>query len=168
MIRVLAGLAVLITLWPIAVAGHAMPNSTVVLTMERGGAQAQLLIPISELEAALRRDLSTMGQIVAAQPLLEAYLRTHVALGSSEGALWAMSVARMAVGTDDHVSLQVTLRFSSPAPAQHLRLEYDAVSREIASHYVLVYVRDREGLRALGRLQSPARNLVFARDHDAE
>ncbi len=144
-----------------------MPNSTVVLTMALDGVHAQLAIPISELEPALHRDLSTMGDIVAVRPLLEAYLRSHIALGASDGAPWPMSITRIAVGADDHVSLEVTLRFGAPAPAPRLRLEYDAVSREIASHYVLVYRRDGESLRPIGRLQSPARNLVFARDPEA-
>jgi len=132
---------------------HAMPNSTVVIAPTPAGLAAFVTIPLSELEAALGRrlDLDRRGP-------LETYLRAHISAVSEDGHPWAMTFERMAVEGADHPTLALTLDFAKPeGPASGAAsLRYDAVNHRVASHYVLIYRREGETLRPLGRLQFPA------------
>ena len=131
---------------------HAMPNSTVVIAPTPAGFTATVTIPLSELEAALghRPDLDRPGP-------LETYLRAHISAASADGHPWPMTFERMAVEGGDHPALSLSLGFAKPeAAAAGATLRYDAVNHRVASHYVLVYRREGETLRPLGRLQSPA------------
>ena len=162
MIR-LAIIGMAFAVWPKVAFGHDISNSTVVLSVEPGAVGAQLALPLSELEPALRQNLSSITEIMAARLVLDAYLRSHVALGAPADKPWPMTVTRMSVGVGEHTSLEVTLRFAAPSGKlpTRLRLEYDVITREITGHYVLVFIRESPTLRPVGRLQSPARNLIF-------
>jgi len=146
-----AGLAVL-SLVAGPAAGHAMPNSTVVLEPTAAGIEANVSIPLSELEAARGTPVDT-GDGRAA---LEAYLRAHVAVVAADGRPWPASFQRLAADGGEHPALAVRMLFAAPPGAsREASLRYDAVNHRIASHYALVYLRDAGALRPLGRLQYP-------------
>jgi hypothetical protein len=128
---------------------HAMPNSTVVMSQTPRGFDAEVTIPLTELEAALGGPVG--------RDALEAYLRAHVAVTDAGGRRWPMGVMQQRTELGDHPSVHVLLRFPRPARAapRGARLRYDAVNHRIASHYVLVYRRVAGALTPLGRLQTP-------------
>lgn len=162
MLRALSALAA--AAWMLAPSGssaHSMPNSTVAITFTTDAIEVEGEIPLSELGAAVGRDLSP-ADVPAARPDLEAYLRLHVAVRSLDGALWRMAIEHLGAG--EHAALNLSLRFNRPpgARAGAIQFDYDAVSHAVASHYILVYVRDRaepDVLRPAARLQIPVRSL---------
>ena len=132
---------------------HAMPNSTVVVASTRRGVDAAVVIPLSELDAALGHAASPEAD----REDLEAYVRAHVSLVSADGRVWPLSIRGMTATGDEHPALALRLAFARPAGAKGpATLRYDAVIHRIASHYVLVYRRNWfGGLQPLTRLQFP-------------
>jgi len=133
-------------------AGHAMPNSTVVLEVTPAGIEASVSIPLSELEAARGTPVDTGG----GRATLEAYLRTHVAVLAPDGRPWSLSFRDLTSEGGEHPALAARLTFTPPTGgSREASLRYDAVNHRIASHYALVYLRKGDALRPLGRLQYP-------------
>lgn len=133
--------------------GHAMPNSTVVVASTWRGVDAAVVIPLSELAAALGHAPSPE----AGRAELEGYVRAHVSLLSADGRAWPLSIRGMTATGGEHPALALRLVFARPAAAKGPAvLHYDAVNHRIASHFVLVYRRGGfGGLQPLARLQFP-------------
>lgn len=149
-----AALALAASLAGSAAHTHGMPNSTVVVAATADGFDAEVSIPQSELEAALGRSVSADD---VRRHALERYLREHVAVEGADGKRWPMGIMEQRLDAGDHPAVRLRLRFPTPpdAPARGARLRYDLVNHRIASHYVLVYRRTKDGLEPLGRLQAP-------------
>ena len=133
---------------------HAMPNSTVEVSATASGFEAVVMIPISELEAALGH---AVPRGASGRDALEPYLRAHIAVMGADGRRWPMGIMQQWADGGEHPAVGLVLRFPRPAGAalQGARLRYDAVTHRIASHYVLVYRRVGADLIPLGRLQTP-------------
>lgn len=133
---------------------HAMPNSTVELTATANGLEAVVMVPLSELEAALGRPVA---RDASSRKALEPYLRAHIAVTGADGRRWPMGIMQQWTEGGEHPALGLVLRFPRPAgsAARGAQLRYDAVNHAIASHYALVYRRDGPDLIPLGRLQAP-------------
>jgi hypothetical protein len=132
---------------------HPMPHSTAVVRAGPGAVELTVSIPITELKAAT-------DEAPAAEA--GAYVARHAGVAGVDGRAWKAVVRVVEPSERDGIAVMaVTLAFAPPPDAarQAAVLRYDAVTRRIASHYVLVYRRVGEDLVPLGRLQSPAATL---------
>jgi hypothetical protein len=134
-----------------------MPNSTVVISASPAGFDASVSIPLSELSAALG---APVREGVSDLTALRTYVLDRVAVMGAEGRAWPASVTRFEFDNIERPTLEVSLSFAAPVAAAGRAgtFRYDAVTHRIASHYVLVYLRDAPSgdVRPLGRLQAPA------------
>ena len=140
------GLVLAAALLASSATAHPMPNSTVELRRSPGGLEATVTMPASELEAAL-------GRPVAGDAALEAYLRAHVSLATTDGRALPMVITKVKAEGGDHPAVTASLRVEG----QSVSLRYDAVTHKVASHYALVYLDGKP----LGRLQLPATTLAL-------
>lgn len=130
---------------------HPMPNSVVLLTVHAGRIDAELQIPLSELEAAtgLPVNAPAFGLSARTEQQLRTYLRQHTVLRSSNGQAWQVNVAELMLSNAQNTingtyrELIAHLRMVPPAGSDTrlFTLHYDAVLHQVATHKILVSVR---------------------------
>ncbi|MEZ0538332.1 HupE/UreJ family protein [Fibrella arboris] len=170
--RVLGGLLCLLALSGTLLA-HPMPNSVVLLTVHAHRIEADVQIPLNELQAAFGHAVndSVKGLITRLGPQLQAYLTQHIQAQSPDGRTWTVTVGTLAVQeTQNPINgtyreLTASIRLVPPAGADVRRFifHYDAVLHQVVTHKILVSVR-QDWERGLVTAETPAQVGVIELD----
>lgn len=140
----------LLTLLPLAAPAHPMPNSVLMLTVHENRIDAEVQIPLSELEAATGWPVNGRSNALLQQfePQLRAYLLKHIHLQSPQARSWHVTVGTLKFTETRNTingayrELTAQLRLVPPAGTDTRRftLHYDAVLHQVATHKILVSV----------------------------
>lgn len=134
-------------------AAHPMPDSRVMLDINRDNIDISLHIPLVELEVAYGKTLSQDpdSSIVCYHDDLAAYFARHIAAVSPDGRAWRVEVKDVERGVDQtppfwlqatpFVDAHVRLTPPSGASVRRLTLNYDVVVHQLLTHNALVSVR---------------------------
>jgi hypothetical protein len=130
---------------------HPMPNSMVVLNVHEKSISGELMLPLGELQSAIGMGVNDRSERLVARlgDSLRMYLKQHIRPHSFEGKLWTVTLGEMRVIetknelTGDYKELIVQFEM---APPEHYDLrnfyfDYDVILHQVASHKVLVHVR---------------------------
>jgi len=145
---------------------HPMPNSVVLLNVHANRIDAELQIPLVELQSAWGHAVndSSAGLIARLGPQLRQYLKTHIRPQSPDGRFWTVSVGELAVsetqnpinGVYRELTAQVQMipprmdlpRMDLPgadtptnADVRQFTFYYDVVLHQVVTHKILVSVR---------------------------
>ena len=133
------------------VLAHPMPNSVVLLTVHADRIDAEIQIPLSELQAAYGHAVndSSVGLVARLGPQLRAYLIQHIRPQSPDGQPWAVSVGTLAVqetqnpinGVYRELTVQIRLVPHTGEDIRLFTLKYDVVLHQVVTHKILVSVR---------------------------
>ncbi|PSR57187.1 hypothetical protein AHMF7605_05680 [Adhaeribacter arboris] len=150
-----------------------MPNSVVLLNIQSDRIDAEVQIPLSELQAAFGHAVndSSTGLVARLGPDLREYLSQHIRPVSLNGQPWAVAVGALKVqetknpinGTYRELTAQVRL---VPPVGQDVRqfvFRYDAVLHQVVTHKILVSVR-QDWVRGQVVEESPAQVGVIELD----
>jgi hypothetical protein len=132
-------------------AAHPMPTSVVLLTVHAHRIEAEVQIPLNELQAAWGHAVndSSAHLVERLGPALRAYLTQHIHPQSPDGRPWAVAVGALAVhetqnpinGNYRELTAQVQLLPPAGASVRQFAFAYDAVLHQVVTHKVLVAVR---------------------------
>ena len=136
---------------PLAAPAHPMPTSAVLLTVHAARIDAEVQIPLNELQAAWGHAVndSSAGLVARLGPALRAYLAQHMRPTTPDGQPWMVTVGALAVhetqsplsGPYRELTAQVQLTPPAGADVRQFRLAYDAVLHQVVTHKILVAVR---------------------------
>lgn len=130
---------------------HPMPNSMVVLNVHEKSISGELMLPLGELQSAIGMSVNDRSERLVERlgDSLRMYLKQHIRPRSFEGKPWTVTLGEMNVIetknelTGDYKELIVHFEM---APPEHYDLrnfyfDYDVILHQVASHKVLVNVR---------------------------
>ena len=137
-------LAVLLTAQ--SAGAHSAPGSAVMLDFHADRVDAELRLPLSELELSFREPLLAEPATIVArfQEKLAAYIRQHITLRSPDDRVWTIALGEMHVALDEEpLDLVVQLEMRPPAGASTRRFTFndDAIVHEVINHITFVAVR---------------------------
>lgn len=153
LIRPGAGFALFVFLFACCfkLAAHPMPNSVVLLQVHSDWIDAELQIPLVELQSAWGHGVndSSTGLTQRLGPELREYLKMHVRPQSPDGRFWEVSVSDMKVAeirnpiVGVYRELVVQVRMVPPVgqPVRKFTFHYDVVLHQVVTHHILVSVR---------------------------
>ena len=128
-----------------------MPNSVVLLSVHADRIDAEVQIPLVELQAAFGHAVndSSAGLVERLGPQLRAYLIQHIRPQSSDGRAWAVFVDALSVQeTQNPINgvyreLLAQMRLVPPAGegVRKFVFYYDAVLHQVVTHKIMVSVR---------------------------
>ena len=152
---------------------HPMPNSVVLLTVHDTRIDAEVQIPLSELQAAWGHAVndSSARLVERLGPQLRAYLMQHIRPESPDGRAWEVAIGALAVqetqnainGVYRELTAQVRLVPPAGADVRRFTFRYDVVVHQVVTHSILVTVRQDWARGALAD-ESPASVGVIALD----
>lgn len=138
--------ALLPTVW-----AHPMPNSVVLLTVHADRIDAEVQIPLNELQAAFGHAVndSSDGLVARLGPQLRYYLKEHIRPQSSDGRIWLVEVGALSVhetrnpinATYHELRAQVRLVCPPGTDVRRFVFRYDVVLHQVVTHKILVSVR---------------------------
>ncbi len=147
------------------VTAHPMPNSVVLLNVHADRIDAEVQIPLSELQPAFGRAVNDSSTELVARlgPQLRDYLTRHIRPQSPDGRAWTVSVGALVVeetqnpinGTYRELKAQVRLIPPAGADVRRFVFYYDAVLHQVVTHKILVSVR-QDWARGLVEDEAPA------------
>ncbi len=130
---------------------HPMPNSVVLLNVHANRIDAELQIPLVELQSAWGHAVndSSAGLIARLGPQLRDYLKSHIRPQSPGGCFWTVSVNDLVVqetqnpivGVYRELTAHVQLAPPVGEDVRHFTFRYDAVLHQVRTHKILVAVR---------------------------
>lgn len=130
---------------------HPMPVSQVLLAVHPQRLEAELHVPLSELQPAFGHAVADSPRAVLPHygPALRRYLAQHVCVQSPDGRYWALQVGQLAVqhqqnelnGPFDELLARVALTPPPGADVRRFVLRDDAVLHQVVTHKILVAVR---------------------------
>lgn len=130
---------------------HPMPNSVVLLHIQADRIEAEVQIPLSELQAAYGHavDDSSAELIARLGPQLRAYLQQHIRAESSDRRTWSVVVGALSVqetkntinGTYRELVAEVRLVPPISGVVRRFTFRYDAVVHQVVTHKILVSVQ---------------------------
>lgn len=136
---------------PLGAGAHPMPTSVVLLTVHAHRIDAEVQIPLNELQAAIGHAVndSSAGLVARLGPTLRTYLAQHLHPTSPDGRPWAVAVGALAVhetqnpinGPYRELTAQVSLVPPAGADVRQFSFAYDAVLHQVVTHKILVSVR---------------------------
>ena len=122
--------------------GHPMPNSAVVLRVHRGGVDAELTLPISELAAGWEKPLPRDAVRTVQQygEEINEYVRAHVRPSAPDGRPWTVTVREVTPVVEQEPDVRVALTMTPPpgAPADRLTFTYDVIFHHLITHTAVV------------------------------
>ena len=127
-----------------------MPTTTMQLDLNTNDVEAELTVPLNELQLATGWNLLNNPQVLAQYgEALRAYLAGHLTLTGSSGAAWTVEIGEPTLSqaqqtaTGPYQEFLVSAHLTPPtgASVRNFTLKYDAVVREVKTHAVLVSVR---------------------------
>ncbi len=130
---------------------HPMPNSLVLLNFQTQAINAELRLPLGELQAALDNKLVGTPENLIAQnaEFLKAYLLQHMKPKTNQGIPWRVKLETMWLESAENPSygkyyeLVVLAKWLPPSSAalRNFVLEYDAIVHQVVTHTILVSIR---------------------------
>lgn len=130
---------------PLRGIAHPMPESRIWIDADPAGLRLTLQIPLNRLEFAFGQPLADAPDTVLARhgDALARYLLLHVGARSGQQGWQAMRPVLRVEGHDRSAELQATMSLRAPpgVDARHLALLVDAVTHEVRTHRVQVYLR---------------------------
>lgn len=130
---------------------HPMPNSLVLLTVHPQRLEAEVHLPLGELQPAFQYPVadSTAGLVQRWGPQLRQYLTQHMRVQSTDGRYWGLQVSDLVVqhqanelnGPYNEVVASLHLLPPPGAEVRHFVLRYDAIVHQVVTHKILVSVR---------------------------
>ena len=130
---------------------HPMPNSVVLLTIHADRIDAEVQIPLSELQAAFGHAVNDSSATLVARlgPQLRDYLNHHIRPQSPDGRAWTVFVGALAVqetqnlinGTYRELKAQIRLVPSTGETVRRFVFHYDVVIHQVVTHTALVSIR---------------------------
>lgn len=146
----MVSLQMLLALLPLSAPAHPIPNSVVLLTVHEDRIDAEVQIPLSELELATGWPINepSNGLMQRFEPQLKAYLLKHIRLQSPDAQYWRVAVGALKfTETRNNLNgpyreLVAHLRLVPPVGTDTRRftLHYDAVLHQVSTHKILVSV----------------------------
>lgn len=128
-----------------------MPNSVVLLNVHADRIDAEVQIPLSELQAAWGHTVndSANGLVARLGPQLRAYLKEHIRPHSPDGRAWTVLVGELTVhetqnpinGTYRELTAQVQLVPPAGGGVRRFVFRYDVVLHQVVTHKILVLIR---------------------------
>lgn len=173
--RLLAFLPLAALLCAASAFAHNAPGSAVLLDFHADRVDAELRLPLSELELSFREPLEVSPATILTHfgPRLADYVRQHLAVRSPDDRPWSLDIAAMEVALAEQpidLVVRVQLRPPAGAPLRQFTLHSDVISHEVMNHYAIVSVRSDwnnallgEQPELLGTLRSYAQDLVVDR-----
>ena len=144
-------ISLLSTLLPNVAAAHPMPNSVVLLTVHDNRIDAEIQIPLVELQAAWGHAVndSSAGLVARLGPQLRAYLAQHITPQTTDGRAWTVLVGELAVqetqnpinGVYRELTVQAELIPPIGEDVRQFVFYYDAVLHQVVTHKIMVSVR---------------------------
>jgi hypothetical protein len=132
-------------------AAHPMPNSVVLLDIRSDRVNAELQLPLNELELAYGHDVNRSSDQLVERlgPELKKYILAHVHPLGADGKPWAVFMEHMVVqpvqNSDSGPYKELTVYLSLVPPAgsstRKFSLNYDVIIHQVVSHFALVSVR---------------------------
>ncbi len=130
---------------------HPMPNSVVLLNVHANRIDAELQIPLVELQSAWGHAVndSSAGLVERLGPQLRAYLKTHIRPQSPDGQFWTVAVGALTTHESQNpiqgVYRELTAQVQMIPPAgndvRRFMFHYDVVLHQVMTHKILVSVR---------------------------
>lgn len=130
---------------------HPMPNSMVQLTVHAHRIDAELQIPLVELQSAWGHAVNDSSARLVARlgPQLRAYLKTHIRPQSPDGRFWTVSVGALTVhesrnpinGLYRELTAEVQMVPPAGEDVRQFTFYYDVVLHQVMTHQILVSVR---------------------------
>lgn len=131
--------------------GHPMPNSVLLLDMQANGINAEVQLPINELEFAIDFGIGNNTDVLIERygSQLSRYLAAHIHAQSPDGTPWMVQIGEMhieaaeqtATGAYKELVVKVYLQTPQGQSPRHLTLYYDAITHQVVSHKTLVVIR---------------------------
>jgi hypothetical protein len=128
-----------------------MPNSVVLLNIHTNRIDAELQIPLVELQSAWGHAVndSSAGLVERLESQLRDYLKSHIRPQSPDGRYWEVLVGELVVhetrnpivGVYRELTAQVQMIPPSGEDARQFTFHYDAVLHQVRTHKILVSVR---------------------------
>lgn len=132
------------------VSAHPMPNSVVLLKIHPNRINAELQIPLVELQSAWGHAVndSAGGLLERLGPQLHDYVKQHIQLRSSDGQRWHITVGEMKVsevqnpivGVYRELTVQVEMIPPTGQDVRKFSMDYDVVLHQVVTHQILVSV----------------------------
>jgi hypothetical protein len=133
------------------VRSHPMPNSVVLLNVHADRIDAELQIPLVELQSAWGHAVNDSSAMLITRlgPPLQAYLRQHIRATNPDGQPWKVTVGSLTVletqnainGVYRELTAQVQLVPPTGTDVRRFTLYYDAVVHQVVTHTILVSLR---------------------------
>ncbi len=141
-----AWIGVLGMLWAMSAMAHPMPESRVWIDTTPSGLRLTLQLPLNRLEYGFGQPLADFPGTVLARhgEALSRYLLQHVG-ARGDGQNWQASPPQLTVvGTDASAELEAVIDLHAPdgAARRAPTLLYDAITHEVRTHRVLVFLRN--------------------------
>lgn len=156
-----------------AVAAHAMRTSNVELEFGRGIVAARVILPGDELELALGEKVALTRKLdTELERSVRVYLRAHLSATSPSGTPWSIVNRRVRlIAGEGHSDIEVllTLRPPSGTSTEAFVLHDDAITHQVRSHVILVFLRSGDSskpqsrVRLIGAMQFPVTSLSIRR-----
>jgi hypothetical protein len=132
-------------------AAHPMPNTIILLDIKSDKVNAEIQLPLNELELAFGHDVNRNSDSLLKRlgPQLKAYLLQHIKVYAPNGKLWDVIIDDMVVqpvqesasGPYKELTVHVSLVPPAKANTRQFNLYYDAIIHQVVSHFALVSVR---------------------------
>ncbi len=142
----------LLTLIGARSAAHPMPSSILMMDVARNGIDAELKLPLKELQIAVSQDVTTDPQTLVSRlgPWLTSYLLEHIHPRGLDGRPWSVRIRSMSVargeqagtGAYDELTVQLWLTPAPGGDVRHFDLYYDAIIHQLVTHKALVSLRE--------------------------
>ena len=130
---------------------HPMPNSVVVLTIHEKNISGEIQLPLGELQSAIGMKVNDHSDrlIERLGDSLKLYLRQHIYPKTLDKKNWPTEIGAMRLSvvrnklTGDYKELIVAFTMSPPEhyDLRNFYFDYDVILREVASHKILVSVK---------------------------
>lgn len=135
----------------LSASAHPMPNSMVVLNVHEKSISGEIMLPLGELQSAIGLSVNDRSERLVERlgDTLRMYLKQHIRPRSFEGKLWTVTLGEMnVIETKNELTgayKELVVRFEM-TPPEHYDLrnfyfDYDVILHQVASHKVLVNVR---------------------------
>ncbi len=131
---------------------HPMPNSIVLLDIHSSSVNAELQLPLSELELAFGHKVNENSEKLVERlgKDLRTYILSHVLVRSKDGAPWHIEIINLKVepiqksesGPYKELTVQLVMTPALNESTREFTFGYDVIIHQVVSHFALVSIRN--------------------------
>ncbi|HEY9044377.1 MAG TPA: HupE/UreJ family protein [Ohtaekwangia sp.] len=131
---------------------HQSPNTIMLLDVQPDGVEAELQLPLSELELAFGKDLRTHSETLVARwgSQLQSYLLAHIRPESDDHLPWTVTIRDIYVapaeqsysGPIQELIVRLWLQPPVGSSSRIFTLRYDVIMHQVVTHFAIVSVRN--------------------------